>query len=352
MNQYLSEKIKVLSFFSIILVLYIHSGFHEYPHEIAGMTFNIYLQEFISGMIGRLAVPLFFAISGYLFFLNTDKGIQTVVQKMKKRVRTLLIPYLIACLFLPVFYLLMEAIPGTGGFVNSESPFSENLKLPIGQLLVFLFFDSGSGSPCAFHLWFLRDLIIIVAVSPLLYWIRNLKIIGVVVCAALYGLTLLDIPYLPTFGVFWFMFGAYFLNDLSRVKYRNLLTVLFLALSVVELGIPDWGGHFLKLKIPIILVGLISVWLWYDRLVPESFELKNHRFLSTACGFTFFIYLYHEPTINIVRKLLVIPFGHNSFSFAFSYLLSPWLFAVLFILVGMLLKRYVSPLYGVLVGGR
>ncbi len=34
MNQYFSEKIKVVSFFSIILVLYIHSGFHDYPHEI------------------------------------------------------------------------------------------------------------------------------------------------------------------------------------------------------------------------------------------------------------------------------------------------------------------------------
>ena len=352
MNPYLSNKIKVLSFISIILVLYIHSGFHEYPHEIAGMTFNIYLQEFISGMIGRMAVPLFFAISGYLFFLNTDKGIQAVGQKIKKRVRTLVIPYMIACLFLPVFYLLMEVIPGTGGFINSESPFSENLKLPIGQLLVFLFFDSGSGSPCAFHLWFLRDLIIIVAVSPILYWIRNTKINGIVVCAALYGLSLIDIPILPTYGMFWFMFGAYFLNELSKVKYRKTLTVLFLALSVVELGFPEWGGHFLILKIPIILLGLISIWLWYDRLVPESFELRNHKILSTACGFTFFIYLYHEPTINIVRKLLVIPFGHNSFSFAFSYLISPWLFAFIFVFIGMVLKNYVRKPYSIIVGGR
>lgn len=37
MTQYLSDKFKVLSLISIILVLYIHSGFHDYPNEIQGM---------------------------------------------------------------------------------------------------------------------------------------------------------------------------------------------------------------------------------------------------------------------------------------------------------------------------
>ena len=53
MTQYLSDKFKVLSLISIILVLYIHSGFHDYPNEIQGMIFNANLQNFISGMIGR-----------------------------------------------------------------------------------------------------------------------------------------------------------------------------------------------------------------------------------------------------------------------------------------------------------
>lgn len=74
MTKFLSDKIKVLSFISIILVLYIHSGFHNYPNEIQGMVFNSNLQNFISGMIGRCAVPLFYAISGYLFFTDLYDG--------------------------------------------------------------------------------------------------------------------------------------------------------------------------------------------------------------------------------------------------------------------------------------
>lgn len=241
MNKYLSDKIRVLSFVAIILVLYIHSSFHEYPHEIEGMTFNMLLQEFISGKIGRCAVPLFFAISGYLFFLHTEAGIEAIWQKMRKRVKTLFVPYLIACLFLPLFYVIMEMVPGTGRFINSEN-FSDNLQLPLVELIYYLYFDSGSGSPCAFHLWFLRDLIIIVAISPLLYWIRYSKANRYLVCAVLYGVAQIRTPLLPTYGMFWFIFGSYFLDQLSCVKYRNALTVLFLLCSAVELAVPDWGG--------------------------------------------------------------------------------------------------------------
>lgn len=68
MTQYLSDKLRVLSFVSILLVLYIHSSFHE--DEINGMEINIMTQDFISGMVGRCAVPLFYIISGWLFLGN------------------------------------------------------------------------------------------------------------------------------------------------------------------------------------------------------------------------------------------------------------------------------------------
>lgn len=123
MTQYLSDKFKVLSLISIILVLYIHSGFHDYPNEIQGMVFNANLQSFISGMIGRCAVPLFYAISGYLFFTGLYDGGNANYQKLwfkiKKRGKTLLVPYIIACLFPVVFNLVLEFIPGIEQFVNN-----------------------------------------------------------------------------------------------------------------------------------------------------------------------------------------------------------------------------------------
>lgn len=94
------------------------------------------------------------------------------------------------------------------------------------------------------------------------------------------------------------------------------------------------------------------MWTVYDRVVPGAFELREHKWLLTACSYTFFIYLFHEPTLNIVRKVLVIPFHHSSFGFAFSYMLSPWFFAAMWILVGVVVQRFVPRVYGVCVGGR
>lgn len=110
MTPFLSQKIKLLSLISIILVLYIHSGFHDYPNEIQGMPFNFKLQDFISGKIGRCAVPLFYAISGYLFFLNLNNK-NILWAKIKKRIMTLVVPYIIAALFFPCFYIIVSLIP-------------------------------------------------------------------------------------------------------------------------------------------------------------------------------------------------------------------------------------------------
>lgn len=67
-NMFLSQKIKIISFVCIIMVLYIHSDFHEVEGEILGMNINILCQKIISKKIARCAVPLFFSISGFLFF--------------------------------------------------------------------------------------------------------------------------------------------------------------------------------------------------------------------------------------------------------------------------------------------
>ena len=141
MTQYLSDKFKVLSLISIILVLYIHSGFHDYPNEIQGMIFNANLQNFISGMIGRCAVPLFYAISGYLFFTGLYGGRNANYQKLwfkiKKRGKTLLVPYIIACLFPVVFNLALEFIPGIEQFVNNKG-ISKNFHQPIDLSLIHI----------------------------------------------------------------------------------------------------------------------------------------------------------------------------------------------------------------------
>lgn len=349
MNQYLSDKIRILSFCSIILVLYIHSGFHDYPHEILGMKVNHVLQDTISGMIGQCAVPLFYMISGYLFFLNTEKGMASITKKMKKRIRTLLIPFIIACLFFPAFYLLLEIIPGTDRFINSQNDFSNNFRQPVTNILLSLFYKTPGGTqPWAFQLWFLRDLIIVIVISPLLFYIKQ-RIRKEVIVIILFLLFFTKTNIFPCSACFWFMFGDAYLTQFNQLKIQWTVP-LFICTSIIEHLFIKQAPFFLS--VPITIIGVACIWNIYDKIVSKTFKLDNHNILKILSGFTFFIYLYHEPALNIIRKIIVVICGQTSLGFAISYLISPWIFAICAVFIGFILKKTLPHFYSIIVGGR
>lgn len=173
----------------------------------------------MSGMIVRCAVPLFYAISGYLFFANVDfanGSMSPIWTKMKKRVRSLLVPFLITAWFPALFYLVLECVPGIGGFLNSGG-FSQNLRKPLLEIICFVYWDTGGGSPYAFHLWFLRDLIVIVAFTPLIFQILKCRLGAILLCT-LFALNFIDVPIIPVYGMFWFVSGHCLLTKLSDIK--------------------------------------------------------------------------------------------------------------------------------------
>lgn len=198
MSQYLSDKLKVLSLFSMMLVLCVHSGFHELEGNVA--------QEFLSGMMGRCAVPLSYVISGWLFFRLLPYEVKSVWQKMKKRVRTLLVPYIIGCVLCVGFSVsvMVAVAPGTSRFINgSIMPLFDK---SFGDILCSAFYAKDGGLPIAYQLWFLRDLILIVTTAPL--WYYALRYLGWGFVAIVFALTYLHLPHVPISSLFWFSLGG------------------------------------------------------------------------------------------------------------------------------------------------
>lgn len=353
MTQYLSDKLRVLSLISIIFVLYIHSRFQ--PNEIMGMAYYDKIQLFTSEMIGRCAVPLFYLISGYLFFMKVPDGVKSIGRKIRKRIKSLLIPYFIGCVFFVIFYSFVALLPWTSNLINSSSSIMPLFQKPYSIILISIFYDGGTGYPCAFQLWFLRDLILIVATSPL--WYLCLKHLKWGFVAVVFVLTYLDVPHVPFYSLFWFVLGGQLtkvkieMGGNGRTKVAIFGLFLFLIISIIQLFFPDiidWG----LLRIPIILLGIIGAWGLYDVVLGKDFSLSRHQWLGIACQFTFFIYLFHEPTLNIVRKLIVVVLGKNEFGYMSSYLISPWIFTVCAVFAGLLFRKYLPRVYDVCTGGR
>lgn len=353
MTQYLSDKLRVLSLISIIFVLYIHSRFQ--PNEIMGMAYYDKIQLFTSEMIGRCAVPLFYLISGYLFFMKVPDGVKSIGRKIRKRIKSLLIPYFIGCVFFVIFYSFVALLPWTSNLINSSSSIMPLFQKPYSIILISIFYDGGTGYPCAFQLWFLRDLILIVATSPL--WYLCLKHLKWGFVAVVFVLTYFDVPHVPFYSLFWFVLGGQLtkvkieMGGNGRTKVAIFGLFLFLIISIIQLFFPDIINWSL-LRIPIILLGIIGAWGLYDVVFGKDFSLSRHQWFATACQFTFFIYLFHEPTLNIVRKLIVVVLGKNELGYLTSYLISPWIFTVCAVFVGLLFRKYLPRVYNVCTGGR
>ena len=90
MDKYISNKIKNISLFMTFFVVILHSNNLEKSNVV---NLNSVVQNFIGQGIVRVAVPIFFLISGYLFFYNFVPSMEKWKYKFKSRFHSLVYLY-------------------------------------------------------------------------------------------------------------------------------------------------------------------------------------------------------------------------------------------------------------------
>lgn len=152
-----NKTIDVMKALSTIMVVYIHS--HNIVNY-AGMGNRNAVIQLISVLTGA-GVPAFFLISAYLM----KKSTKPYKENVKKKVKTLLLPYLLWILI----YLMLEVV----GNKVLPTAFSDVTKWSrvdwIKNLVGIPFVDSPIYSP----LWFVRDLFILNLIAPVFELIIN-----------------------------------------------------------------------------------------------------------------------------------------------------------------------------------
>jgi surface polysaccharide O-acyltransferase-like enzyme len=121
----ISDRIQFLRFPLVVAIVFIHSGaiflsaedqFSQ--HYSFSVKFIIYL---ISGIFARVAVPLFFIISGFLFYRNFDFTFKNYILKIETRIMTLFVPYLFWNISLLIFLLILQSIPFLSPFFSGRT---------------------------------------------------------------------------------------------------------------------------------------------------------------------------------------------------------------------------------------
>jgi hypothetical protein len=166
--------------------------------------------------LGRVAVPLFFLISGFLFFRNVDFDGQTYVRKLRSRARTLLVPYLFWNLSILLFYCFVHAVPALNVFLNRHMEFSYRFML---DALWGGVAEGKTTMPIAYPFWFIRDLMVLVILTPLVHvYVRKAGVYGVLLLCLLWFCNWwFVVPGLSITAVFFFTTGAWL-----SVSRRNL----------------------------------------------------------------------------------------------------------------------------------
>lgn len=166
--SYFWKKKTIVSYLLSVMVIWIHiSSFANYNFDdsiLAKMMLSI--PFFIKDTFSRMAVPLFFIISGAVFFRNYTN--ETYLKKLKARFFSLVIPYFVWNI-LNMLFVIMTSY----SFVSNYFIGREKFVLSVKNILLSVFLYGSNG-----QFWFVFCLIVFVALSPLIELTMRSKFVG------------------------------------------------------------------------------------------------------------------------------------------------------------------------------
>ncbi len=298
----LSEAITWLRFPMIFFIIMLHC----YSVQRLEGSHDVYFKVLypFSLWLGETGVPGFFFISGYLFFLSNKK----YAEKLGSRIYSLLIPYLLWNLILLSIYIILYTI-GYPQIINGKSMVDFSI---IDYLRLFWdrgSYDNGNFVPLLCPLWYIRNLLIMSLLSPLLYYIiryaRELFLIAI----TFWWITTYHNAFIPQ-TILFFSLGAYFsifdINPLI-IALENKVIVLFLfaifaigdILSHTVIGTPiNLQLHRISLILNIPVLLLLADWCvrhkFKSKLLPNS---------------AFIVFCVHYPIVVLLRKTCISRFN-------------------------------------------
>lgn len=337
-SKRLSNKIKIISFLSIVSVVWMHAYYIESENCVS----IHFIQRYVS-LFADFAVPMFYVISGFLFFANIDKQNikQFFANKIKKRLHTLLVPYFIwSTIFIIIVYVVRC-------FYNLNTDYFNYCER--GEWVKFFLYVYWS--PAAFHLWFIRDLFIVVLCTPLIYLF--LKYVPLLVQLILL-LTLATFQFIPiiSWALFWFTLGAMFaFNDHEPfdVIRSKKTSCAFVILYMIAIAIFTAFDVSLASNKPytfiVLLLGVIGIWHTLDYFC-------SYTIVKPIINYTFFIYCSHIPLLNIIKTLIYPHLINSNIGILLGYIFSPIITIAICSVLGKLIKSRINTMYKILTGGR
>lgn len=330
-----------------------------------------WLFRFVKAFIVDQSVPVYFFIAGYVFFLGMDMSINSYAGKLRRRCHSLLIPYLMWNT-LAILYLMKGMLPG----MQAVSDFTDTQQFHLSlSNFIECYWDSSQGIiphvnlndngiyPIDTPLWFVRDLMIMVLITPAIYALYKFPASHAITKVILVFFTLVWAVRIQGLGhlsmlleafVFfsWGGFLSYHKRDMIEefCRYSTASFILYplLALSILFLT-PLWPQAMVYVKSVNVIVGLfffynIAAWLVSKR------HCRASSFLASA---SFFIYCGHYIILDpVARRVFAITGTGSDIAVFGAYILTYIIIIGLLLAIYSIMHRYTPRLLVLFTGGR
>lgn len=345
--QRLSVAIEALRFPLIVFIVMLHCYTSTVSQWSGHPTYFRIVYPF-SLWLGETGVPAYFFISGLLLFYSK----KTYSQKLQGRLKTLLIPYILFNAFILLGYwtLYLAGKPmAILGRSISDYNFVDFLRA---------FWDrgewhNGNGAPLLCPFWYIRNLMLLVVISPVLYYlIKYTRILFPLVCGLLWVNSFHSAYLLQSLTMF--SLGAYFpitgKNPYDVInQYRYWVVTLFLCFGLYDIAI-----HCTTISLPVFpqvhrlaLVANVFLLIW----LGEKFYLHGiySVFLSKS---SFFVFCIHYPFVLVLKEFSGRVTGLGDVVLALFYFCSVILVTVLCVVIYKILLKLVPGFLNFITGSR
>jgi fucose 4-O-acetylase-like acetyltransferase len=367
LSTFNSQKFRFWAFISMVLLVFVHGynlnqGYLQ-PWTRPGepLTITGFTEYLLANGLFRFRIPMLFIISGYLFAMSDAKPYK---QRIHKRIRTLLYPYLIWS----AVGLLLSYIIETFDYGKTIVAATHMLQIDATRMFLheyhwyevlarWIFF------PVAYQLWFIRVLLIYnLAYPAILYCVKKPKAVKIYfTMVVLFWIATAGLILVEGEGLLFFSLGVWMQKTNFNIDTPNKWLqpkywfFVFIGLSVIKTLLAFKGNfagieHLLLLLHKwVVLSGLICAWYGGNKLVKY---FMNKQWFIWVSAFSFMIYVLHAPVVVYATKAIFLQINHWYGYRMLTFILLPLSLVVLSILFAAILRKYFSKLYAFVTGGR
>lgn len=339
-----SDRIRIIKFIAIILVVYLHSytagvNFLDGTNTFVLPVWLQFVETGISQIVAGCSVQIFFLFSAILLF-GSEQRYGDVI---KKKVKTLLLPYLIWNTFWIVVFIILQSLPFTTVYFSGNNT-------PILQCTPkewFGLYGIGQDYPQCYPLWFVRDLMVMMLFFPAIKIIvdRRPKIM---MCLGII-LTVFPFSFYGKTALAWFLIGAAVAKMQIRITLWDRIPMLKLSIVYIVSALVTLRLDISALRSIFAFLGIIF-WIRVSKEIYHNESIRS-KFLWMS-QWTFMIYVLHELTLSSIRKVCLRLLPTVSWVLFIEYLMIPLFVIVGCVIAGLILKKIMPRLYIVSTGER